>query len=58
MFGLVYGVPVILWHSVLLVEESRVPEETHRPVASNWRTLSHNVVSRTAHHEMGTNSLL
>jgi hypothetical protein len=31
--------------SLLLVEETRVPKESHRPVASDWQTLSHNVVS-------------
>ena len=30
--------------SVLLVEETGVPGEKHRPVASHWQTLSHNVV--------------
>ena len=30
-----------------LVEEIGVPEEIHRPDASNWQTLSHNVVSST-----------
>jgi hypothetical protein len=34
----------ILWLSVLLVEETGVPGENHWPVASNWQTLSHNVV--------------
>jgi hypothetical protein len=34
---------VISWWSVLLVEEIGVPGETHRPVASHWQTLSHNV---------------
>ena len=34
---------VILWQSVLLVEEIRVPRENHLPVASHWQTLSHNV---------------
>ena len=33
---------VISWRSVLLVEETGVPCENHRPVA---QTLSHNVVS-------------
>jgi hypothetical protein len=28
--------------SVLLVEETGVPVENHRPVASHWQTLSHN----------------
>jgi hypothetical protein len=36
---------VILWWSVLLVEETGVPGENHQPVASHWQTLSHNVVS-------------
>ena len=31
--------------SVLLVEETGVPGENHRPVASHCQTLSHNVVS-------------
>jgi hypothetical protein len=31
--------------SVLLVEETGVPVENHRPVASHWQTVSHNVVS-------------
>jgi hypothetical protein len=33
--------------SVLLVEETGVPEENHQPAASHWQTLSHNVVSST-----------
>jgi hypothetical protein len=33
--------------SVLLVEETGVPRENHRPVASHWQTLSHNVISST-----------
>jgi hypothetical protein len=36
-----------LWLSVLLVEETGVPGESHRPVASHWQTSSHNVVSST-----------
>ena len=35
---------VISWWSVLLVEETGVLEENHRPVASHWQNLSHNVV--------------
>ena len=38
---------VILWRSVLFVEEIGVPGENHRPVESHWQTLSHNVVSST-----------
>jgi hypothetical protein len=34
---------ISLW-SVLLVEETRGPEENHRPVASYRQLLSHNVV--------------
>ena len=37
-----------MWRSVLLVEETGVPGENHRPAASHWQTLSHNVVSSTA----------
>ena len=43
----------ISWRSVLLVEETVVPGENHRPVASHRQTLSHNVVSSTPHHEWG-----
>jgi hypothetical protein len=28
----------------LLVEEIEVPGENHRPAASHWQTLSHNIV--------------
>ena len=34
----------ILWHTVLLVKETGVPGENHRPVPCHWQTLSHNVV--------------
>jgi len=44
--------------SVLLVEETGLPGENHRPVASHWQTFSHNVVSSTPHHERGSNSQL
>jgi len=40
---------VILWRSVLLVEETGVPGENHQPVTSHWQTLSHNVASSTPH---------
>jgi len=33
----------ITWMSFLLVEETGVPGENHRPAASHWQTLSHNV---------------
>ena len=38
------NISVILWRSVLLVEET---EENHQPVASHKQTLSHSVVSST-----------
>ena len=38
------NISVILWWSVLLVKETGVPRENHRPAASHWQTLSHNVV--------------
>ena len=38
------NISVMLWWSVLLVEESG---ENHRPVTSHWHTLSHKVVSST-----------
>ena len=40
-------ISVISWRSVLLVKETRLPVENHRPASSHWRTLSHNVVSST-----------
>ena len=48
----------ISWRSVLLVEETRLHGENHRPLASHWQTLSHNVVSSTPRHERGSNSQL
>jgi len=49
---------VISWWSVLLVEETAVPEENHQPVASHWQTLSHNVISSTPRHKRDSNSLI
>jgi hypothetical protein len=43
------NISVISWRSVLLMVESGGPGENHRPVTSNWQTLSHNVVSSTPH---------
>ena len=40
-------ISVISWWSVLLVEETGVPVESHRPATSHWQTLTHNVVSST-----------
>jgi len=41
------NISVISRRSVLLVEETGVFGENHQPVASHWRTLSHNEVSST-----------
>ena len=35
--------------SAILVEETWVLGENHRPIASHWQTLSHNVESSTPH---------
>jgi len=47
---------VISLRSVLLVEDTEVPAESHRPVASHWQTLSHNVAQSTPCHERDSNS--
>ena len=46
----------ISWLSVLLMEETRVPGENHRPAASHWQTLSHNVVLSTPYPKLDSNS--
>ena len=35
-------ISVVSWWSVLLVEETGVPGENHRPIASHRQTLPHN----------------
>jgi hypothetical protein len=49
-------ISVISWRSIVLIEETGVPGENTRPVASH--RLSHNVVSSTPSHERGSNSQL
>ena len=49
------NISVISWWSDLLVEETEVPGENHRPVASYCQTLSYNVVSSTPRYEQGSN---
>ena len=39
-----------------LVEETGVLGEIHRPAASHFQTLSHNVVSSTPRHERVSNT--
>ena len=41
---------------VILLDETGIHGENHRPVASHWQTLSHNVVSSTPRQEWGSNS--
>ena len=45
------NISAISWWSVLLVQETEVSGENHRPAESYWQTLSHNVVSSIPHHE-------
>ena len=52
------NIPAISWRSVLLVAETGVPGENHRPAASHCQTLSHNVVSSKPHHMWDSNSQL
>jgi len=47
------NISVILWQSVLLVEETGVSGENHRSVASHRQFVLHNVVSSTHRHERG-----
>ena len=50
------NISVMSWWSVLLVEETGVPGEIHRHVASHWQTLSHNAVTSVLLHELDSNS--
>jgi hypothetical protein len=59
MFNATFNnISVISWRRVLLVDETGILRENHRPVASHLQTLSHNVVSSTPHHERDSNSQL
>ena len=49
-------ISVILWRSVLLMEETGVPGENHQSVASHWQALSHNVVSSAPSPDRDSNS--
>ena len=40
-------ISAISWQSVVFLEETGIPEKTHRPAANHWQALSHNVVSRS-----------
>ena len=45
------NISVISWRSVLLVEKTGVHWENHRPDASHWQTISHNIVLSTPRQE-------
>ena len=47
------NISVISWWSILLMEETGVPRESHQPVASHWQTVSHNVVLNTPCNQFG-----
>jgi len=42
--------------SVLLVEETGIPGENHRPITSHWQTLSHNAAFSAPRRERDSNS--
>ena len=42
------NISVISWRSIFLVEETGVPGENHRPVASHWQTLSQCCIEYTS----------
>jgi hypothetical protein len=50
------NISAISWWSALLVEETIVHGENHRPIESHWQILSHNIVSITPRHEWDSNS--
>jgi len=42
MFNATFNnISVMSWWSVVLMEETGIPRESHRPGASQWQTLSH-----------------
>ena len=45
VMGIVFNAPLSTIFQ--LVEETGVPRDNHRPAASHWQILSHNVVSST-----------
>ena len=52
------NISVLSLRSALLVEETGVPGENHRPATSHWQTLSHNVESSALRHELDSVSQL
>ena len=55
-FPISNNISVTSRRSGLLVEETGVPGENHRPAANHRQTLSHNVVSGIPRHERDSNS--
>ena len=55
IFQLYRGVQFYWWGKREYAEETGVLGEIHRPVASHWQAVSHNVVSSTYHHERDSN---
>jgi len=49
------NISAISWQSVLLVEETGVPEKNNRSDASHWQNFSYNVASSTPRHEQDSN---
>jgi hypothetical protein len=47
-------ISVISWRSVFYWWKNRSIGNNHRPPASHWQTLSHNIVSGTPHQELWT----
>jgi hypothetical protein len=41
---------VTSWHSVLMMDETDVSGENHRPAASHRQIVLHKVASRAPHH--------
>ena len=56
LFYIFNNISVMSWLLVLLVGESEVPLEHHRPAEIRWQTFSQNVESSTPHHERDSNS--
>ena len=42
-YAIFNNISVILWQSVLFLEETGVPGENQWPAASHWQTVSHHV---------------
>ena len=47
------NISVIQWRSVLLVEETRVTGENHRPATSHWQKSTRNLSGIRTHNVSG-----